>query len=152
MLAFPILLLLSLLFFRGREELASQGPGAGAVRATMNSAGRTVAYSAATVALALALDRVPARLPAVDGIAGAVVALVAGLASLVIAPVLFALWGAKLAVKPRRAARPAEEGAWYRLAHAVMRRPLRVALVTGALMVLLSVPALRAVWTPSTPR
>ena len=86
------------------------------------------------------------------GIAGAVVALVAGLASLVIAPVLFALWGAKLAVKPRRAARPAEEGAWYRLAHAVMRRPLRVALVTGALMVLLSVPALRAVWTPSTPR
>ncbi len=36
------------------------------------------------------------------GIAGAVVALVGGLAALVIAPASFALWGEKLAVKPRR--------------------------------------------------
>ena len=78
------------------------------------------------------------------GIAGAVVALVAGAASLVIAPATFALWGEKLAVKPRRTSR----GGWYRLAHAVMRRPLPVALATGALMLLLALPALRAVWTP----
>ena len=65
-----------------------------------------------------------------------------------IAPALFALWGAKLAVKPRRAERPAEEGAWYRLSHAVMRRPLRVAVVTGVLMLAVALPSLRAIWTP----
>jgi RND superfamily putative drug exporter len=82
------------------------------------------------------------------GIAGAIVSLVAGVASLVIAPALFALWGTKLAVRRRRPERPAEQGSWYRLAHAVMRRPLPVALATGALMLALALPAVRAVWTP----
>jgi len=82
------------------------------------------------------------------GIAGAVVALVAGLAALVIAPTLFALWGAKLAVRRRRPERPAEQGTWYRLSKAVMRRPLRVAIVTGVLMLAVAAPSLRAVWTP----
>ena len=101
----------------------------------MNTAGRTVAYSAVTVAFALiTLTVFPLGFLQSMGIAGAVVALVAGLASLVIAPTMFAIWGAKLAVRRRRPERPAEQGAWYRLAHAVMRRPLRVAVVTGLLM------------------
>ena len=134
---------------RFREELAGQGAGAGAVRTTMNTAGRTVAYSAATVAFALiTLTVFPLNFLQSMGIAGAVVAVVAGLASLVIAPALFTIWGAKLAIKPRRAARPAEEGAWYRLAHAVMRRPARVAVVTGLLMLAVALPSLRAAWTP----
>ena len=134
---------------RFREELAQQGPGVAAIRTTMNTAGRTVAYSAVTVAFALiTLTVFPLGFLQSMGIAGAVVALVAGLASLVIAPTMFALWGAKLAVRRRRPERPAEEGAWYRLSQAVMRRPLRVALVTGALMLALAAPALRAVWTP----
>ena len=134
---------------RFREELERQGPGAGAVRTTMNTAGRTVAYSAVTVSFALVtLTIFPLNFLQSMGIAGAVVALVAGLASLVIAPTMFAIWGAKLAVRRRRPERPAEQGAWYRLAHAVMRRPLRVAVVTGILMLALALPALRAVWTP----
>ena len=134
---------------RFREELERQGPGAGAVRTTMNTAGRTVAYSAVTVSFALiTLTVFPLNFLQSMGIAGAVVALVAGLASLVIAPTMFAIWGAKLAVRRRRPERPAEQGAWYRLAHAVMRRPLTVAVVTGLLMLALALPALRAVWTP----
>jgi uncharacterized membrane protein YdfJ with MMPL/SSD domain len=134
---------------RFREELEAQGPGPGAVRTTMNTAGRTVAYSAATVALALiTLTVFPLGFLQSMGIAGAVVGLVAGLASLVIAPTMFAIWGSRLAVRGRRAERPEEEGAWYRLSHAVMRRPLRVAVVTGVLMLAVALPSLRAVWTP----
>ena len=134
---------------RFREELERQGPGAGAVRTTMHTAGRTVAYSAVTVAFALiTLTVFPLGFLKSMGIAGAVVALVAGTASLVIAPMMFAIWGSKLAVRRRRPERPAEQGAWYRLSHAVMRRPLHVAVVTGLLMLALALPALRAVWTP----
>jgi uncharacterized membrane protein YdfJ with MMPL/SSD domain len=134
---------------RFREELEAQGPGPGAVRTTMNTAGRTVAYSAVTVALALiTLTVFPLGFLQSMGIAGAVVGLVAGLASLVIAPTMFAIWGSKLAVRRRRPERPEEQGAWYRLSHAVMRRPVRVAVVTGVLMLAVALPALRAVWTP----
>jgi preprotein translocase subunit SecF len=134
---------------RFREELEQQGAGAGAIRTTMNTAGRTVAYSAVTVACALiTLTVFPLGFLQSMGIAGAVVALVAGLAALVIAPTLFALWGAKLAVRRRRPERPAEQGTWYRLSKAVMRRPLRVAIVTGVLMLAVAAPSLRAVWTP----
>ena len=128
---------------RFREELAKDNPDA--VRTTMRTAGRTVVFSAVTVAAALiTLTVFPLGFLKSMGIAGAVVALVGGLASLVIAPAAFAIWGEKLAVKPRRTS----NGGWYRLAHAVMRRPLPVALVTGALMIALALPALRAVWTP----
>ncbi len=134
---------------RFREELRHQGPGAGAIRTTMETAGRTVAYSAVTVALALVtLTVFPLGFLQSMGIAGASVAIVAGIASLVIAPALFALWGAKLAIRRRGRERPAESGAWYRLSHAVMRRPGVVALVTGVVMVGVALPALGANWTP----
>ncbi len=134
---------------RFREELRHQGPGAGAIRTTMQTAGRTVAYSAVTVALALiTLTVFPLGFLQSMGIAGASVAIVAGIASLVIAPALFALWGAKLAVRRRGPERPAESGAWYRLSHAVMRRPGVVAAVTGVVMVAVALPSLGANWTP----
>ncbi len=134
---------------RFREELAKQGPGAGAIRTTVSTAGRTVAFSAVTVSTALiTLTVFPLGFLKSMGIAGAIVSLVAGTASLVIAPALFALWGAKLAVRARRPERPAEQGAWYRLAHAVMRRPLPVAVATGVLMLAVALPSLRAAWTP----
>lgn len=134
---------------RYREELGRQGEGPGAVRTTMNTAGRTVAFSAVTVALAMiTLTVFPLGFLKSMGIAGAVVALLAGLAALVIAPATFALWGNKLAVRRRGRERTDEQGAWYRLAHAVMRRPLPVAIATGLLMLVLALPALRAVWSP----
>ena len=113
----------------------------------MRTAGRTVAFSASTVAVALAaLTVFPLGFIKSMGLAGATVAVVAAVASLVISPAIFGLWGAKLARKEPR--RTAEHGRWYRLSHAVMRRPGAIAIATGVVMLALAAPATRAEWTP----
>lgn len=135
------------LLSRYREELQRQGPTAAAVRTTMATAGRTVVYSAATVAVALAtLAAFPMGFLRSMGIAGAAVAVVAAVASLLIAPAIFGLWGARLARRTR--GEEATEGRWYRFSHAVMRRPGLVATGTAAVMLVLAAPALQASWTP----
>jgi trehalose monomycolate/heme transporter len=135
------------LLTRYREELAAQGPTLGAIATTMRTAGRTVAFSATTVAVALAaLTTFPLGFIKSMGLAGATVAVVAAVAALVISPAVFALWGAKLARKDRD--RPEASGRWYRLSHAVMRRPGAVAVATGVVMLALAAPAVRAEWTP----
>lgn len=132
------------LLSRYREELDRQGPTAGAVATTMATAGRTVAYSAATVAVALiTLAVFPMGFLRSMGIAGAAVAVVAALAALVVSPAVFGLWGAKLA----RRRRTAGEGRWYRFSHAVMRRPGAIAAATATVMVVLAAPALNATFT-----
>ena len=132
---------------RYREELAVQGATAGAVRTTMATAGRTVVYSAATVAVALAtLTLFPLGFLRSMGLAGAAVAVVAAAASLVIAPAAFGLWGAKLARRRRRESDA--EGRWYRFSHAVMRRPGAIAAATAAVMIVLAAPALQTEFTP----
>ncbi len=134
------------LLSRYREELDRQGPTLGAVLTTLGTAGRTVAFSAATVAVALVtLTVFPLGFLKSMGIAGAMVSVVAAVASLVISPMVFGLWGAKLA---RRRRATGAEGRWYRFSHAVMRRPGAVAAVTAVVMVALALPALRAQWTP----
>ena len=131
---------------RYREELARRGATPAAVRATMASAGRTVGYSAATVAGALiTLTVFPQAFLKSMGIAGATVALVAAAAALVISPALFALWGAKLARGDAGAGEAA--GRWHRLAHWVMRRPGKVAVVTAGLMLAVAAPALTTTWS-----
>ena len=131
---------------RFREELARQGAGAGAIATTMATAGRTVAFSAATVAGALiTLVVFPQGFLKSMGIAGAIVAVVAALAALVISPALFAVWGAKLA---RKGGGDEAEGAvWHRLAHAVMRRAKLIAPLTAIAMLALSLPALTTTWS-----
>ncbi len=132
---------------RYREELSRQGATTGAVLTTMRTAGRTVAFSASTVAVALAaLTVFPLGFIKSMGLAGATVAVVAAVAALVISPAMFGLWGAKLARKQPR--RSPEHGRWYRLSHAVMRRPGVIAVATGVVMLALAAPALRAEWTP----
>jgi uncharacterized membrane protein YdfJ with MMPL/SSD domain len=139
-----------LLVSRFREELVRLGPGAEAVRATLATAGRTVAFSAVTVAAAIAtLAIFPLGFLRSMGIAGALVAPLAGLISLTVLPALFVLLGPRVnALAPVRWRRAAEEtargrrGGWYRLAHAIMRRPLPVALASAALLVALGIPFL----------
>ena len=112
----------------------------------MATAGRTVGFSAATVAAALiTLTVFPQNFLKSMGIAGATVAVVAALSALVIAPALFALWGAKLARKGGSDA--AAQDRWHRLAHAVMRRPGVVAITTAAVMLAVAAPALTTVWS-----
>ena len=134
------------LLTRYREELQRQGPTYGALATTMATAGRTVGFSAATVAVALiTLTVFPMGFLKSMGIAGAVVAVVAAVASLVVTPALLALWGDKVA---RRRNGAAAESRWQRSAAAVMRRPGLVAVATAAVMVVLAAPALRAEWSP----
>ncbi|HEV2776011.1 MAG TPA: MMPL family transporter, partial [Solirubrobacteraceae bacterium] len=133
---------------RFREELAGGAEPRIAVRTTMATAGRTVAFSAATVAAALAtLTVFPLGFAQSMGIAGASVAVVAAIATLAVSPALLAMWGRKLL--PRDDKRSAAvHDRWYRLAHRVMRRPGLVAAATAAVMLAIALPALGAHWTP----
>ena len=143
---------------RYREELARLGAGAGAeaLRRTMSTAGRTVAFSAVTVIAALASLLVfPQRFLYSMGIGGMIVAFVAATLALVALPALLALLGPRVnALSPerwRRAgerdARLAHEGFWYRLSRGVMRRPGRVAVAATAVLVVLGLPFLRIAFT-----
>src|SRR4051794_1192668 len=125
-----------LIVSRYREELATRGPGPAALAATLNSAGRTVVFSATTVAAAL-LCLLAFRLNALAsmGISGAMVAVTAAAAAVLPMSALLALLGPRInAVSPRRLQRSARRtaraepsGTWYRLAHVVMRRPVTIA-------------------------
>jgi RND superfamily putative drug exporter len=133
------------LLTRFREQLGHEDDVRRAVATTLATAGRTVVYSAVTVAVSLlVLTLFPLNFLQSMGVAGAVVALMAGAVSLIIVPAVFAHWGRKLEVAPRRRG----SGGWYRLAHAVMRRPGAVAAATAVLMLAVATPALRAEWSP----
>ena len=139
-----------LLVSRFREELARRGPGAEAVRATLATAGRTVAYSSVTVGAAIATLAVfPLGFLRSMGIAGGLVGPLAGLIALTVLPALFILLGARVnALSPARWRRALERtevdrhGGWYRLAHALMRRPVPVAVGATALLLVLGLPFL----------
>ena len=133
---------------RFREELAGGAEVGRAVAVTMPRAGRTVLFSAATVACALAtLTLFPQGFLKSMGIAGASVAVVAALSAVVVSPAMLGLWGRKLARRERASGEPDR---WYRFARAVMRRPGTVAAVTAAVMVAATLPALSVVWSPAS--
>lgn len=139
-----------LLVSRFREELARRGPGPEAVRATMLTAGRTVAFSSVTVGAAIATLAVfPLGFLRSMGIAGGLVGPLAGLIALTVLPALFVLLGPRVnALSPRRWQEATERtarggrGGWYRLAHGLMRRPLPVAVAAATLLVVAGIPFL----------
>jgi uncharacterized membrane protein YdfJ with MMPL/SSD domain len=136
---------------RFREELDAGRETPDAIAETMHHAGRTVLFSAATVAAALAtLVLFPVEFLKSMGLAGAICALVAAAAAVCITPALLGLWGPKLA-RGRGAEGRVQRGAgrWYRLAHAVMLRPGPVAVLTAAVMLAAALPALSVKWSPS---
>jgi uncharacterized membrane protein YdfJ with MMPL/SSD domain len=134
---------------RYREEIAKFGPGAEAMRRTMNTAGRTVLFSSITVAVALASLMVfPQRFLYSMGLGGMLVALLAAFIALTVLPAVLALLGHRVnAWAPgflqRRAERDAtrtESGFWYRLSRFVMRRPIGIATVTAGILIVLGIP------------
>ena len=139
-----------LLVSRFREELVRLGPCPDAVRRTVATAGRTVAFSSVTVAAAIAtLAIFPLGYLRSMGIAGGLVAPLAGLISLTVLPALFVLLGERVnALSPRRWRRAAERaarggnGGWYRFARALMRRPVPIAIGASTLLVVLALPFL----------
>ena len=132
-----------LLVSRYREELARRGPGAEAVRMTVATAGRTVAFSSVTVGVAIAtLVVFPLGFLRSMGVAGALVGPLAGLVSLAVLPPLFFVLGPRINALPVRRPRPAprEDGAWYRLAHALLRRPVPPAIVAASVLLVAGIP------------
>jgi RND superfamily putative drug exporter len=144
---------------RYREELAARGPGLDALVATMRTAGRTIVFSALTVAAALsALLVFPQRFLYSMGLGGAAVALVAAATSVLILPALLWVLGPRVnALSPSWLRRRAEaeagdpgRGRWYALARLVTRRPLPVAAFSVLVLVALSLPAARVHFTAAS--
>ncbi|MFB9835858.1 MMPL family transporter [Actinoallomurus acaciae] len=123
---------------RYREELRRTDSEREALVRTMATAGRTVAFSGITVAIALGgLLFFPQMFLRSMGLGGMAVVLVDMLAALTILPALLALLGRRVdALRFGRGPRKEKDrGAWSRLAGSVMRRP--VAYATGSVLVLL---------------
>ena len=143
---------------RYREELARGLDSHAAIKRMLQTTGRTVLFGSLTVAGALASLLVfPLRFLYSMGIGGALVTLSAGAVSLIVLPAVLVALGPRInALAPARlqrnaalAAQPAERGAWYRLAHGVMRRPGVIALGTAVVLIVIMLPALRLQLTPA---
>jgi RND superfamily putative drug exporter len=141
---------------RFREELESGADRSQALRATVRTAGRTVLFSAFTVAAALAAMLVfELRFLYSMGAGGVLVALSAALVSLTLLPALLAVLGHRVnalglrrwQTAMRRDAAHVQEGPWYRLSRAVMRRPAPVATAAAVLLIVLGLPFLRIEFT-----
>lgn len=130
---------------RYREELrAGHEPRAAVVR-TVRTAGRTVAFSALTVAASLCATLVfPIAFLRSFAYAGVAVALLAGLFSLIVLPALLAVLGHRVNSLTlwRRSVTPTDQGFWHRVATVVMRRPIPVATAAIAVLLLLGTPFL----------
>jgi putative drug exporter of the RND superfamily len=135
---------------RFREARAAGAEVPGAVEFTAATAGRTVTFSALTVAAALsglfAFGDPTFTSVAVGGIATVLVALAA---ALTLIPALLAGWGPKLKMKHRQAA---EDGFFGRLARRVQRRPVLAAAGVTALLVAAALPFLHASYGLGDPR
>ncbi|MEP7018268.1 MAG: MMPL family transporter [Actinomycetota bacterium] len=153
---------------RFREELAKYAGTErehvdAAITATMASAGRTVLFSGLIVAASLAsLLIFPQSFLRSMGFGGVAAVLVAMAAALTVLPALLAVLGPRIeagrmpwrrGARGRRAAGRAvapdltsTSGAWARLAHSVMRRPVAYLLVITMALLALGVPFLSARW------
>jgi len=134
-----------LLVWRFREELGRDASVEEALVTTMRTAGRTVMFSSATVAAAMASLLVfPQRFLVSMGVGGVAVALLAAATALLVLPSLLVLLAGRVGkVRPA----PAGTGRWYRVAQAVMRRPALVATLTAGVLVLVALPSLRTQWS-----
>src|SRR5262249_55330658 len=95
---------------RFREELAARGPGEDALRRTLATAGRTVAFSSLTVAAAMA-SLLAFRQPFLYsmGIGGVLVSLLSAANALIVLPAILALLGPRVnALSPSWLRRSAE--------------------------------------------
>ncbi|WP_169542201.1 MMPL family transporter [Solirubrobacter soli] len=145
---------------RFREELAAGKDRETALSATLRTAGHVVAFSAITVAAALAaLIVFRQRFLYSMGVGGALCALIAAGVSLTLLPALLGILGEKVnAGGPRRwkeaiarEARAERSGFWYRHSRRVMRRPIPFATGATILLIALGLPFLTIKFTGIDP-
>jgi RND superfamily putative drug exporter len=135
--------------FREERPAALEADLAPAVVRTVQTAGRTISFSAMTVIASLAglfafNDPTFASL-AVGGIATVLVALAAGLT---LVPALLGIWGHKI----RPAAPNSDYGSFGRLARRVQRHPVVVAVAAAGILLAAGLPFLGAVYGNGDPR
>ncbi len=146
---------------RFREEVRRTDDVGAAARTTVATAGRTVAFSGLTVAIAfVGLLFFPQMFMRSMGLGGIAVVLVDVTLSLTLLPALLAWLGPRVdagrlprsltgRVRGLGGRRPAvtdeHTGGWARLARGVLRRPVTVVVVATAGLGLLAAPALRLV-------
>jgi uncharacterized membrane protein YdfJ with MMPL/SSD domain len=138
-----------LVVFRYREELEKHDSAHEALIATMKTAGRATLFSGAVVAVGLALlVFMPLPFMRSMGVGGLLVPLFSILASATFLPALLGVMGTKVnrfRVIPKRILEhraAGKQGAWSKLAHSIMRRPIPYLVIAGGLMVALALPAL----------
>ncbi|HEX6447198.1 MAG TPA: MMPL family transporter [Streptosporangiales bacterium] len=145
---------------RYREEMGRGADVPTALANTMATAGRTVAISGVTVTVSLAgLTLFPQMFLRSMGFGGMAAVAVAALSALVVLPALLAVVGRRIDAlsfggllrrvrrRPAATTSPRHEaggtGAWARIAHSVVRRPVAYATAVVVLLLLLGSPFLR---------
>jgi RND superfamily putative drug exporter len=148
-----------LIISRYRDELADSADRNTALVRTMTTAGRTVLFSATTVALSMAVMVLfPMHVLKSFGYAGVATVAFAALAAVVVTPAAIVLLGDRLnALDARRLARrllhrpdpvrrPIEAQFWYRSTTFVMRHALPLGLAVVVLLLTLGTPFLGVKW------
>lgn len=148
-----------LIVSRYRDELADGVDPERALVRTMVTAGRTVLFSALTVALSMvAMVLFPMYFLKSFAYAGIAVVGLAAFAAIVVAPAAIALLGDRLDAydvrrfirrilgRPEPVAKPVEQTFWYRTTKRVMRRSVPIGLAVIALLLLLGAPFLGIKW------
>ena len=141
-----------LVVYRFREELAAGLDKEQATIRTMQTAGRAVIFSGATVAIGLLLlVAMPLPFMRLMGIAGFLIPVVSIAAAATLQPVLLYNYGrrgtARKRILPGEPTDP-EAGFWARLARSIMHRPFAYLALGAALLVAAAVPAF---WLATTP-
>ncbi|WP_328390737.1 MMPL family transporter [Nocardia sp. NBC_00416] len=137
--------------YRFREELTAGHDVPAAVRRTVASAGRAVAFSAATVGTSLAvLLAFPFPFLSSFAYAGIAVAVTAVIGSVLILPAALMLLGRR--ALPKRPALAPEQGFWFRTADYVMRKPVLAGGSALLVLLLLGAPALGVNFGPPDDR
>jgi RND superfamily putative drug exporter len=144
-----------LLVNRYREEVRAGRDRRDAIEHTVQTAGRTVLFSALTVALSLAAMLVfPLYFLTSFAYAGIAVVALAATAAIIVVPALLALFGERvdkldlrkpvrrLFGRPAPKAVPVEQSFWYRIAGVVMRRAVPIGLAVIAFLLVLGAPFL----------
>ena len=148
-----------LILSRFRDELANGAGRDEALVRTMATAGRTVLFSAMTVALSMSVMVLfPMYFLKSFAYAGVAVVALAAVAAIVVTPAAIALLGArldsldmhrllrKLLRRPQPGYRPVEQTFFYRLAKFAMRRAIPIGLAGVALLIALGLPFSSAKW------
>ncbi|MDX6387306.1 MAG: trehalose monomycolate/heme transporter, partial [Gaiellaceae bacterium] len=165
-----------LVVYRFREELADGKSSDEAVLRTMETAGRAVVFSGATVAIGLALlIALPLPFMRMLGVAGFLIPIVSLLAAVSLQPAMLSVFGRRGVARfpllrrtsqrlrsragsgepPARRILPIEpvdpeHGLWARLARSIMRRPVVYLVVGASILVLAAAPALWIAVTPGS--